>query len=213
MESLPYVSVYKDDSGATFVLIRQAASGGQYIVDICLTMAQFSGLMAVLTGLETHFTNQAACRMANNTKNDCDARSTVNNMNYEPANVDSSSSYPIEEILSISEPRTSYIPCPVSPYDPTNPSMQQRLGGEEMNTGASYAGGKRPYFVGDFNPQTSEQQPSVPYTAGGVDGNEQQKTKKIARRPRKKKSDTIEPVKAVAAVEGVTTLLPPSYFA
>ena len=43
------------NGGGTYVLIRQSANDGQYSVDVCLTMEQFAGLMAVLRGLEMYF--------------------------------------------------------------------------------------------------------------------------------------------------------------
>ena len=147
-----------------------------------------------------------------NMKNGCGARpSVIDNMNYNPANV-ASSSYPIDEILDTSEPSMNYVPYPVSPYDPTNPSMQ-RLDGEDTNTDASFVGVKRPYFVANQNQHASQQKPRPRTLDLDVRDESGHKTMKKPRKPRRKKSDIVEPVKAVAAAEGVTTLLPPSYFA
>ena len=48
MNALPFVGVSTTKEGVTNVLIRQSANDGQYAVEICLDMEQFSGLMAVL---------------------------------------------------------------------------------------------------------------------------------------------------------------------
>ena len=205
MEAIPYVAVYKDDAGSTFILLRQVASGGQYTVDICLTMAQFSGLMAVLTGLESYFTNETTRQMAKNAKNHCVGSSTVNNMKNTPAYV--ASNYPIDEILNTSGPRMAYVPCPVSPYEPTNPS-KQRLGDDETNVGTSFVGDKRPYVVDDYSPHALQQQQPTHYTLADVDVSDEQKTKKKPKRPRKKKLDIVEPVETTTTA----ALLPPVYF-
>ena len=55
MNSTPFVGVSTTTEGETYVLLRQSASDGQYAVDICLTMEQFSCLMGVLRGLEMYF--------------------------------------------------------------------------------------------------------------------------------------------------------------
>ena len=52
MSLIPTVGIYSDPSGTTYVLVRQAASGGQYITELCLTMGQFSALMLLLRGME-----------------------------------------------------------------------------------------------------------------------------------------------------------------
>ena len=54
MNALPFVGVSTSKEGVTNVLIRQSANDGQYAVEICLDMEQFSGLMAVLRGLEMY---------------------------------------------------------------------------------------------------------------------------------------------------------------
>ena len=102
----------------TLILILQAAIGGQCVVDICLTTTQFSALMAVLTGLEKQFMNETVRRASNNNNNTniIDGHSSsVNNMGYDQANVDSSG-YMTSEIIDRGEP------CLVSPYDPSNPT-------------------------------------------------------------------------------------------
>ena len=55
MNALPFVGVSTTKEGVTNVLMRQSANDGQYAVEICLDMEQFSGLMAVLRGLEMYF--------------------------------------------------------------------------------------------------------------------------------------------------------------
>ena len=54
-DTTPFVSLSTTTEGETYVLLRQSASDGQYTVDICLSMEQFSSLMAVLRGLEMYF--------------------------------------------------------------------------------------------------------------------------------------------------------------
>ena len=54
MNALPFVGVSTTKEGVTNILIRQSANDGQYAVEICLDMGQFSGLMAVLRGLEMY---------------------------------------------------------------------------------------------------------------------------------------------------------------
>ena len=54
MNSLPFVGVCTTKEGVTNVLIRQSANDGQYSVEICLNMELFSGLMAVLRGLDMY---------------------------------------------------------------------------------------------------------------------------------------------------------------
>ena len=55
MDSTPSVSVCTSLEGETIIRIRQNATDGQYSVDICITVEQFSGLMAVLRGLDMYF--------------------------------------------------------------------------------------------------------------------------------------------------------------
>ena len=55
MDLIPFVGTTIDKDGRQYVLIRQTASDGQLSVSICLTMEQFSCLMAVLRGLEMYF--------------------------------------------------------------------------------------------------------------------------------------------------------------
>ena len=54
MSSTPFVGLSTTEEGDTYVLIRQSAGDGQYTVDICLSMEQFSNIMAVLRGLEMY---------------------------------------------------------------------------------------------------------------------------------------------------------------
>ena len=57
MNALPFVDVSKTNEGDTNILLRQSANDGQYAVEICLNMEQFSGLMALLRGLEMYLMN------------------------------------------------------------------------------------------------------------------------------------------------------------
>ena len=54
MSALPFVGVSTTKEGDTNVLIRQSTNDGHYAVEICLSMEQFSGLMAVLRGPEMY---------------------------------------------------------------------------------------------------------------------------------------------------------------
>ena len=55
MSTTPFVSVCTGEDGEKYVLLHQSTSDGQYLVDICLSIEQFSNIMAVLRGLEMYF--------------------------------------------------------------------------------------------------------------------------------------------------------------
>ena len=55
MSTTPFVSVCTGEDGEKYVLLRQSATDGQYSVDICLSIEQFSNIMAILRGLEMYF--------------------------------------------------------------------------------------------------------------------------------------------------------------
>ena len=74
MDSTPSVSVCTSSEGETIVRIRQAVTGGQYTVDICVTTEQFSGLMAVLRGLDMYFMDMEL------RKSDSSSRTTLVNV-------------------------------------------------------------------------------------------------------------------------------------
>ena len=55
MNSTPSVGTRLGEDGNQYILTRQSASDGQYTVDICMIMEQFSCVMAVVRGLEMYF--------------------------------------------------------------------------------------------------------------------------------------------------------------
>ena len=96
MNSTPSVGTRLGEDGNQYVLIRQSASDGQYTVDICMTMEQFSCLMAVLRGLEMYFMDTELKKSVNNFPGDNDIMSTTTTLmsmqpsceveNYNPEN-------------------------------------------------------------------------------------------------------------------------------
>ena len=54
MNFLRFVGISTTNEGDTNILLRQSTNDGQYAVEICLNMEQFSGLMALLRGLEMY---------------------------------------------------------------------------------------------------------------------------------------------------------------
>ena len=77
MNSTPSVGTRLGEDGNQYILIRQSASDGQYTVDICMTMEQFSCLMAVLRGLEMYFMDTELKKSVNNFPGDNDLMSAA----------------------------------------------------------------------------------------------------------------------------------------
>ena len=97
MNSTPSVGTRLGEDGNQYVLIRQSASDGQYTVDICMTMEQFSSLMAVLRGLEMYFMDTELKKSVNNFPGDNDLMSTTTLMSMQQS-------------------------CEVESYNPENPA-------------------------------------------------------------------------------------------
>ena len=97
MNSTPSVGTRLGEDGNQYVLIRQSASDGQYTVDICMTMEQFSCLMAVLRGLEMYFMDTELKKSVNNFPGDNDLMSTTTLMSMQQS-------------------------CEVESYNPENPA-------------------------------------------------------------------------------------------